>query len=129
MMNFASIKKKTSDFLDGILNSGIETVIKYKMFVSSVYNESTGEEETTYKEYEIKSVRVDATLMARKRSTIMAGVSFGSGEIIYMIKHEDMPRANVYSPEILKDFVVDGSLERQVKTAVPLLDTVIKIQV
>jgi hypothetical protein len=115
--------------MDKILGSGMETTITYKMFVSDSYDDSTGMKESVYSEYEIDSIKVDASLQAQLASSIMAGISFGAGEIIYLIKHEDMPRTDVYSPNILKDFVSDNGEEKQVKMAVPLIKTFIKIQV
>jgi len=129
MINFNKIRTKANSFMDKILNSGMETTIIYKMFVSESYNDATGQKESTYKEYELDSVKIDASLQAQMASSIMAGISFGAGEIIYLIKYSDMPRTNVYSPNILKDFISDNSVEKQVKTAIPLLDTFIKVQV
>jgi len=129
MINFNKIRTKANSFMDKILNSGMETTIIYKMFVSESYNDATGQKESTYKEYEVDSVKIDASLQAQMASSIMAGISFGAGEIIYLIKYADMPRTNVYSPNILNDFISDNSVEKQVKTAVPLLDTFIKVQV
>jgi len=129
MIDFNKIRTKANSFMDKILNSGMETTITYKMFVSESYNDATGQKESTYKEYELDSVKIDASLQAQMASSIMAGISFGAGEIIYLIKYSDMPRTNVYSPNILKDFISDNSVEKQVKTAIPLLDTFIKVQV
>ena len=129
MKNFAKIQNKASAFMDKLLGSGLETTIIYKMFVSTSYDDSTGMNETTYQNYEIKAVKVDASLQANLTSSIMSGISFGSGEVIYLIKHSDFPRTNVYDPNVLKDFVSDNSEEKQVKTAVPLAKTFIKVQV
>ena len=129
MINFNKIRTKANSFMDKILNSGMETTITYKMFVSESYNDSTGQKESVYNEYELNSVKIDASLQAQMASSIMAGISFGAGEIIYLIKYSDMPRTDAYSPNILKDFISDNSIEKQVKTAVPLLDTFIKVQV
>jgi hypothetical protein len=129
LRDFSKIQNKANAFMDKILGSGMETTITYKMFVSDSYDDSTGMKESVYSEYEIDSIKVDASLQAQLASSIMAGISFGAGEIIYLIKHEDMPRTDVYSPNILKDFVSDNGEEKQVKMAVPLLKTFIKIQV
>jgi hypothetical protein len=129
LRDFSKIQNKANAFMDKILGSGIETTITYKMFVSDSYDDSTGMKESVYSEYEIDSIKVDASLQAQLASSIMAGISFGAGEIIYLIKHEDMPRTDVYSPNILKDFVSDNGEEKQVKMAVPLIKTFIKIQV
>lgn len=129
MRDFSKIQNKANAFMDKILGSGMETTITYKMFVSDSYDDSTGMKESVYSEYEIDSIKVDASLQAQLASSIMAGISFGAGEIIYLIKHEDMPRTDVYSPNILKDFVSDNGEEKQVKMAVPLIKTFIKIQV
>ena len=129
MIDFNEIRTKANSFMDKILNSGMETTITYKMFVSESYNDSTGQKESVYNEYELESVKIDASLQAQMASSIMAGISFGAGEIIYLIKYSDMPRTNVYSPNILRDFISDNSVEKQVKTAIPLLDTFIKVQV
>jgi hypothetical protein len=129
LRDFSKIQNKANAFMDKILGSGMETTITYKMFVSDSYDDSTGMKESVYSEYEIDSIKVDASLQAQLASSIMAGISFGAGEIIYLIKHEDMPRTDVYSPNILKDFVSDNGEEKQVKMAVPLIKTFIKIQV
>ena len=101
MIDFNKIRTKANSFMDKILNSGMETTITYKMFVSESYNDSTGQKESVYNEYELESVKIDASLQAQMASSIMAGISFGAGEIIYLIKYSDMPRTNVYSPNIL----------------------------
>jgi len=129
LRNFAKIQNKASAFMDKLLGSGLETTITYKLFVSDSYDDSTGMKESVYSEYEIDSIKVDASLQAQLASSIMAGISYGAGEIIYLIKHDDMPRTNVYSPDILKDFISDNDEEKQVKLAVPLLKTFIKVQV
>ena len=115
--------------MDRLLGSGMETTITYKLFVSNSYNDSTGVNENTYNEYELESIKIDASLQAQLASSIMAGISFGAGTIIYLIKHSDMPRTDVYSPNILKDFISDNGEEKQVKMAVPMLNTFIKVQV
>lgn len=129
MRNFAKIQRKAEKFMEGVLSSGVQTVITYKMFVSDVYDDSTGMRESTYSEYEVKSIKIDATLHAQIASSVLAGISFGAGQIIYLIRYADMPRKNLYVPEILKDFVADGDWEKQVKVAVPLLHTFVKVQV
>jgi len=115
--------------MNTILKSGMETTIIYKKFISSVYDDATGMNFANYDEYEIKTVKVDASLQAQMASSILAGISFGAGTIIYLLKQSDMPRTNLYSSEVLKDFVVDNGVEKQVKTAIPLLDVLVKIQV
>ena len=129
MRDFSKIQNKANAFMDKLLGSGVETTITYKMFVSDTYDDSTGMKESVYSEYEIDSIKIDASLQAQLTSSIMAGISFGAGEVIYLIKHEDMPRTDVYNPNVLKDFISDNSEEKQVKMAVPLLKIFIKIQV
>ena len=127
MKNFAKIQKKATAFMDTSLKSGIQTTITYKKFVSAIYNDSTGTSEITYAEYEIDTIKVDASLQAQFASSVLAGVSFGAGQIVYLLKHSDMPRTDVYSPDVLKDYVVDNSEEKQVKMAIPMLNTFIKV--
>lgn len=129
MINFAKIQEKANSFMDSLLDSGIETTITYKMFVSDSFDDSTGTTETTYSEYEIDAVKVDATLEAQKTSSMLAGVGFGSGEIHYIIKFSDMPRTNVYSPDVLKDFITDDSEEKQIKSAMLLMKTFVRLQI
>lgn len=129
MRDFSIIQNKALNFMDKVLGSGAETTITYKMFVSEVYNDTTGMKESTYNEYEIDTIKIDATLQAQIASSVLAGISFGAGQIIYLIKQEDMPRTNLHSPDVLKDFVEDNGEEKQVKVAVPLLKTFVKVQV
>lgn len=129
MINFAKVQEKANSFMDSLLDSGIETTITYKMFVSDSFDDSTGMTETTYSEYEIDAVKVDATLEAQKTSSMLAGVAFGAGEIHYIIKFSDMPRTNVYSPDVLKDFITDDSEEKQIKSAMLLMKTFVRLQI
>jgi hypothetical protein len=129
MINFSRIQDKANNVMTQLLSSGMQTTITYKMFVSDSYNDSTGMNETTYSEYEIDAIKVDATLQAQMASSLLAGVGFGSGEIHYLIKYSDMPRTNVYSPNVLKDFISDAGEEKQIKTAMLLMKTFVKLQV
>lgn len=129
MINFANIQKKANTIMDQLLASGMQTTIIYKMFVSNTYDDSTGMNTATYEEYEIDAIKVDATLQAQMASSLLAGVGFGSGEILYLIKSSDMPRANVYNPDVLKDFISDNGEEKQVKVAMLLMKTFVKLQV
>lgn len=129
MINFASIQNKANNIMDQLLSSGMQTTIIYKMFVSNIYDDSTGMNTATYEEYEIDAIKVDATLQAQMASSLLAGVGFGSGEILYLIKSPDMPRANVYNPDVLKDFISDNGEEKQVKVAMLLMKTFVKLQV
>lgn len=129
MRNFARIQNKAGSFLSRVMNSGAETHITYKLFVSSDFDDETGMNVDTYSEYEVPAIRVDASLQAQLASTILAGVSFNSGEIIYMIQSKELPREDVYSPNILKDYIQDGTVERQIKNAVPIFDILVKVQV
>ena len=129
MKNFARIQNKAESFLTKLMKSGIQTEIIYKLFVSSEFNDETGINEDVYSEFSIPAVRVDASLQAQWASTILAGVSFNAGEILYLVQHKEMPRSDVYSPDILKDYIQDASLERQVKNAVPIFDILIKLSV
>lgn len=129
MINFSKLQSKAGSFLDKILKSGAESTVVYKLFQSSDYDDDTGMNVDTYSEYEIEAIRVDASLQAQWASTILAGVSFNAGEIIYIVKHSDMPRTDVYSTDILKDYITDNDMDRQIKNAIPIFDILVKIQV
>jgi len=129
MINFARVQKKANNVMDKLLKSGIETTITYKMFVSNSYDDSTGMNTSTYNEYEVDAIKMDATLQAQLASSMLAGVGFGSGEIHYLIKQSDMPRTNVYSPDVLKDFITEDGEEKQVKVAMLLMKTFVRLQV
>ncbi|MBC8551001.1 MAG: hypothetical protein H8D23_15260 [Candidatus Brocadiales bacterium] len=129
MINFTKIQEKATSVMDKLLDSGAETTITYKMFASNTYNDSTGTNETTYSEYEIDAIKVDAALQAQMASSMLAGVGYGAGEIHYLIKASDMPRTDIYSPNVLKDFIDDAGEEKQVKLAQLLMKTFVKLQV
>lgn len=129
MINFDKIQQKANSVMNKLLDSGLETTITYKMFVSNTYNDATGMNESTYSEYEIDAIKVDAALQAQMASSMLAGVGFGAGEIHYLIKASDMPRTDIYSPNVLKDFVSDNSEEKQIKMAQLLMKTFVKLQV
>ncbi len=129
MINFAKIQEKAASIMDQILDSGIETTITYKMFVAKTFDDSTGMQETTYSEYEVKAIKMDASLQAQMASSMLAGVGFGSGEIHYLIKASDMPRTNIYSPDVLKDFINDAGEEKQIKLAQLLMKTFVRLKI
>jgi hypothetical protein len=129
MINFDKIREKANSVMDKLLDSGLETTITYKMFVSNTYDDSTGMNESTYSEYAVDAIKVDAALQAQMASSMLAGVGFGAGEIHYLIKASDMPRTNIYSPEVLKDFISDDGEEKQIKMAQLLMKTFVKLQV
>lgn len=129
MINFATIQAKANKVMNQLLSSGMQTTIIYKMYVSNTYDDATGMNTATYEEYEINAIKVDATLQAQMASSLLAGVGFGSGEILYLIKSSDMPRTNVYNPNVLKDFISDNGEEKQVKVAMLLMKTFVKLQV
>ena len=129
MINFTTIQNKANSVMTQLLDSGMQTTITYKMFVSKTYDDSTGMDSTTYNEYEIDAIKIDATLEAQRASSLMAGVGFGSGQIHYLIKASDFPRTNTYSPDVLRDFISDDGEEKQVKVAMLLMKTFIKLQV
>jgi hypothetical protein len=128
-MNFDKIQNKAISVMNNLLNSSIETTIIYKMFISNTYNDSTGMNESTYSEYEIDAIKMDAALQAQIASSMLAGVGFGAGEIHYLIKASDMPRTNIYSPDVLKDFISDDGEEKQIKMAQLLMKTFVKLQI
>ena len=128
MRSFAVIQKKANSFFDRLIRSGLETTITYKKFRSSTYDDATGMQVTTYDEYEVKAIRIDTSLEAQKGSSLTSG-AFGTGEVQYLIKAEDSPRTNVYDPEVLKDFISDEGLEKQVKTAILLVKTFVRFAV
>lgn len=129
MKNFARIQTKAGNFLSRIMQSGMEIQITYKLYQNSSFDDETGMNVDVYSEYEVPAIRVDASLQAQLASTILAGVAFNAGEIIYLIQHKEMPRSDVYSPNILKDYIQDGTVERQIKNAVPIFDILVKVQV
>lgn len=129
MINFTKIQNKANAVMNKLLKSGMETTIIYKMFVSNTYDDSTGMNISTYNEYSLDAIKMDATLQAQLASSMLAGVGFGSGEIHYLIKHTDMPRNNVYSPDVLKDFIVEDGEEKQIKVAMLLMKTFVRLQV
>lgn len=129
MINFARIQTKANKVMDQLLNSGLETTITYKMFVSNTYDDATGMNTSVYNEYEVDAIKMDATLQAQMASSMLAGVGFGSGEIHYLIKQSDMPRTNVYSPDVLKDYIAENGEEKQVKVAMLLMKTFVRLQV
>lgn len=129
MINFANIQTRANSVMDKILDSGLETTITYKMLSSETYNDATGMNEKVYSEYEIDAIKVDAALEAQMASSMLAGVGYGAGEIHYLIKASDMPRTDIYSPEVLKDFVTDAGEEKEIKMAQLLMKTFVKLQV
>lgn len=129
MIDFSKIQEKANSFMDKFLDSGGETTIIYKMFVSTTFNDSTGMQESVYSEYEIDAIKVDMTLQAQQSTSITSGVGFGMGEVHYLIKASDMPRTDIYSPSVLEDYISDDGEEKKIKSAQLLMKTAVRLQV
>lgn len=128
-MNGNRINRHLKKARNAILESdGINVTIIYKKLVSSGFDPSTGTNTDTFEEYELDNViRSDTALEAQGASTTLSAIGFDSGQKYYFIKIEDMPR-DIYSPDVLKDYIVDNEKEYAIKKAVPMQNILVKIK-
>lgn len=124
------VKKPVQKQLNAIFDSGLERTIVYKKLAGETYDPSQGTSVETYENYEIEAIRTSAALEAQGNTSVLSAIGFETGELVYLIRYSDIEQIqDVYSKEILKDFVVDNGTEFQIKNVLPILDLAVKIQV
>ena len=121
--------KQALKLLKRLMKSDIAKEVTYKKFESSTFNDSTGQQETIYSEYLIQTIQTDTSIEAQAASTVLSGVGFSAGQVIYIISKDEMPRTDTSHPNILKDWLVDNGVERQIKRAVPIQGVLVLVQV
>ena len=127
---FKIIKKQANALLKKLFNdTELTTDVVYKKFESSTYDEMTGKNVSTYSDYAITTIRSNTALEAQGASSVLSAIGFDAGEMFFFIRAEDIPRDNLYSSEILKDYVVADNRDYQIKKRVPIFDIFAKVQV
>ncbi len=127
---FKVIENKAKSVLNLLFNDAdLVTPVTYKKFVSSTYDESTGKTTFTYSEYSIDAIRSNTALEAQGSSTVLSAIGFEAGEMFFYLRAEDMPRTNLYDPEILKDFIITSDNDYAIKKCVPIFNIFCKIRV
>lgn len=114
-----------TNLLDDLFNSDLSYTVTYKHWDSSSFVD--GKNVDNYSDYSVSVIKSDTALEAQAASTILAAMSFESGQLFYLIKQSDMPR-DPFSKDILKDIIVDDGKEHQLKKAVPIHGVLVKVK-
>jgi hypothetical protein len=126
---FKSIENRAKKELRKWINSSAGRDVIYKKLISSTdLNPSTGSSTNTYNEYSIRTLRSDTSLEAGSSSSLLNAVGFNSGTKFFCVLYSELPR-DPYDANILKDYIVDGDKEHQIKKCVPIFQIFAKIQV
>ena len=114
-----------TNLLDDLFASSLAYTVTYKHWDSSSFVD--GKNVDNYSDFSISVIRSDTALEAQAASTILAAMSFDSGQLFYLIQYKDMPR-DPFSKDVLKDIIIDSSNEHQVKKAVPINGVLVKVK-
>jgi hypothetical protein len=125
---FKSIENRAKKELRKWINSSAGRDVTYKKFTSSNFDPTTGSGTESYEQYSIRTLRSDTSLEAGSSSSLLNAVGFNSGTKFFCVLYSELPR-DPYDANILKDYIIDGDKEHQIKKCVPIFQIFAKIQV
>ena len=128
MFNYDRIKQLATSALDELFRNGPTTTVVYKKLVDSSFDPSAGANVKTYEEYEITVIRSDTALEIRGASSVLKAIGFNTGEKLYIVQYDELPR-NPLDQTILKDLIVENGVEMKIKKAIPVFDILVYLQV
>ena len=126
--NFSIIDREAKRLLTDILESSAGSDIEYKKYEGETFDPSTGKNVPTYSVYSVRVIRTNTALESQGASTVIAAIGFEVGEQFFIAKYSDLPR-DPYNKNIMKDIIVDNGSEKQIKRAIPVFKTLVKLRV
>lgn len=105
----------------------LTTIITWKKFKASVFNETEGVNEDTYTDF----ANISAIKVEREIGSKNAGRTFppgpwavASGDVQYLFQFEDVPDG-----ASIRDLIVDGDITYNVKRIYPVFGLIVKVEV
>ena len=128
MTIFGQIQSAVNSILPRLYtDTQLTTIITWKKFKSSVYNEEEGVNEDAYTDF----TKIAAIKVEKEVGSTNAGRTFppgpwaiSSGEVQYLFQFADVPDG-----ASIRDLIVDGSITYNVKKIYPVFGLIVKVEV
>ena len=124
---FAQIQGAVDSILPQLYeDEDLVTVITWRRFAGSVFNESQGVNEETYADFtDINAIKVEKEIGTRQwQGNVQGDWDIASGDVVYLFRHQHVP-ADVS----VRDLIVDGSFTYSVKKIFPVFNLIVKVEV
>jgi len=129
---FAQIQSAVNSILPQLYeDEDLVTVVTWKRFAGSVFNESEGVNQETYTDFtNISAIKVEKTVGARRFSQnsavneVARAWDLTSGDVVYLFRHENVPTG-----VSVRDLIVDGAVTYSVKKVFPVFNLIVKVEV
>jgi hypothetical protein len=125
---FAQIQSAVDSILPQLYeDDDLTSVVVWKKFTSSDFDEDEGVNVDVYTDYEdIKAIKVEKEIGSNSPGkTYPPGPwSMASGEVQYLFQHDDVPEG-----ASIRDLIVDGSFTYSVKKIFPVFGLIVKVDV
>jgi hypothetical protein len=132
MSLFSQIKNSVNSILPTLYNDpDLTTIVTWKVFKDSVFNESLGVNEDTYTDHTgISAIRVEKEIGASKfggnnTGSLASQFGVGSGDTVYLFKFGDVP-----TEASIRDTIVESNgMKYSVKKIYPVFGLIVKVEV
>jgi hypothetical protein len=125
---FQQIQNAVNSILPTLYNDeDLTTIIIWKRFKDSEFNEVSGANEDTYTDFKnISAIRVEKEIGSRNAGrTFPPGPwSVASGDVQYLFQFADVPTG-----ASIRDLIVDGDITYNVKKIYPVFGLIVKVDV
>jgi hypothetical protein len=105
----------------------LTSIVTWKKFADSVFNESLGVNEDTYTDYsDLSAIKVEKEIgYSNPQRTYPPGPwSMASGDVVYLFRDASVPDG-----ASIRDLIVDGSITYSVKKIYPVFGLIVKVEV
>lgn len=125
---FKQIQGAVNSILPTLYNDAdLTTIINWKRFKGSAFNEEEGVNEDTYTTFsDIAAIKVEREIASTKAGRYWPPGPYGlsSGEVQLLFQFADVPEG-----ASIRDLVVDGSITYNVKKIYPVFGLIVKVDV
>ena len=125
---FTQIQNAVNSILPTLYNDeDLTTIVTWKRFKDSEFNEVSGANEDTYTDFRnISAIKVEKEIGSRNAGrTFPPGPwAIASGDVQYLFQFDDVP-----SDASIRDLIVDGDIVYNVKKIYPVFGLIVKVDV
>ena len=125
---FAQIRSSVNSILPSLFgDEDLRTLVTWKKFAGSTFNESRGVNEDTYTDYaSISAIKVEKEVGTRDAGRAFPPGPWGmaSGEVMYLFQDGDVPAG-----ASIRDLIVDGDYTYSVSKIYPVFNLIVKVEV
>lgn len=128
MAIFGQIRSAVNSILPQLYgDEELVTVITWKKFAGSEFNEEEGVNEDSYTDFTlINAIKVEKEIGSRNpgRAYPPGPWELASGDVVYLFQDDDVPEG-----ASIRDLIVDGSFSYSVKKIFPVFGLIVKVEV